>query len=186
MNRQKLSTVAVSLWSRDQGEPGREGAAASGHDPPAVRSAGPAPDCALGAEEHGRDAPGKAAAADGAGPAAAGAGGPCSLGWAPSGTAGSMVGPAPWGGHLQAPWGVWGALLSRAGTVGSVGQAWLAQAEATGGWGGGHRKGLSFPPLGVHQSLQEDQGGGCWGALSESSQLLPGLSEKGELSAKGE
>ena len=86
-----------------------------------------------------------------------------------------QVGPAPRGGHLQAQPGVWGALLSRAGIVGSVGQAWLAQAEATGGWGGGHRKGLGFPPLGVHQSLQEDQGGGCWGALSESSQLLPGL-----------
>ena len=99
MDRQKLSTVVVSLWSRDQGEPGREGAAASSHDPPAVRSAGPAPDCALGAEEHGCDAPGEAAAADGAGPAAAGAGGPCSPGWAPSGTAGSVGGPAFQGGH---------------------------------------------------------------------------------------
>ena len=66
MNGQKLSTAALSLWSRDQGEPGGEGAAASGHDPPAVRPAGPAPDSALGAEEHGRDAPGEAAAADGA------------------------------------------------------------------------------------------------------------------------
>ena len=84
MNRQKLSTMALSLWSRDQGEPGGEGAAASGHDPPAVRPAGPAPDSALRAEEHGRDAPGEAAAADGAGPAAAGAGGPCSPGRAPS------------------------------------------------------------------------------------------------------
>lgn len=37
----------------------------------------------------------------------------------------------------------------------------------------------------MHQSLQEDQGGGCWGSLSKSNQLLPahppGLVSKGEL-----
>lgn len=72
--KQHFSPVVVSSWSRDPGEPGREGAPAPGHDPPAVHAAGPAPDGALRAEEHGRHAVREAAAADGAGPAAAGAG----------------------------------------------------------------------------------------------------------------
>ena len=54
MNKQKSSMVLASVWSRDPGEPGREGAAAAGHDPSAVHPAGPAPDGPLGAEEHGR------------------------------------------------------------------------------------------------------------------------------------
>lgn len=76
MNKRKFSALVVSLWSRDAGEPGREGAPASGHDPSTVHPAGPAPDRPLGAEEHGCHALREAAAADGAGTAAAGAGRP--------------------------------------------------------------------------------------------------------------
>lgn len=47
------------------------------------------------------------------------------------------------------------------------------------------QEGAGIPASGVHQSLQEDQGGGCWGSLSESNQLLPahppGLVSKDEL-----
>lgn len=100
-----------------------------------------------------------------------------------------MVGPAPQGGHLQGTAESMGDPASQGrhlqDTAGSVGQAWLVQAEAAGGWGGGHRKGLGFPPLGFISPCKRTRVEVAGGALSESNQLLPAhppcLVSKGEL-----
>lgn len=100
-----------------------------------------------------------------------------------------MVGPAPQGGHLQGTAESMGDPASQGrhlqDTAGSVGQAWLVQAEAVGGWGGGHRKGLGFPPLGFISPCKRTRVEVAGGALSESNQLLPAhppcLVSKGEL-----
>lgn len=126
MNKQHFSVVAVSLWSRNPGEPGREGAPASSHDPSTVHPAGPAPDSPFRTEEHGCHALREAAAADGTGSAAAGAGRPCFVSgmffFTGEGSVEAQKG-VPWG-HTQP-----------------------VQAEAWGRWGRGLRGPAQSPPL---------------------------------------
>lgn len=157
-----------ALWRRDPGEPGGEGAPASGHDPPAVQPAGPAADGALGAEERGRHAAGEAAAADGAGAAAAGAGGVGVRGW---GSESLFQG----GVSVSVPGRGWGQ-----GLPGSGHQAWGAGKQGRHGWGCARAAGPRLWPLRSPVGGQQVEG------HQAPAEPPSGLSGEGKLPRKGE